>query len=1067
MRKRKSMGPEYRAFVCSTYEDLREHRGFVIDSLRRAGFDVEAMEVWTPNPGEPKTVARDRVAACDLCVVLLAHRRGYVPRGDLESITQQEYGCAVSKRIDVLVFMLDDDAPWPPRFVETHTDPEVERWRRELREKHVVGFFGLEPRSIEIGPAIARWIRDRRGMEPAHVPAPPPSEDFAAQVGTWLGKLNYRFCSRREIDRGLQWVMDHPAKQGSTVVRCVEGEAEIAQIEGLRQAVREEGALQGWLIVPLRISPSVRDELRKDEPGNISCYTFDELLDQHADFSKYFEWLEREITSRGIDKHYVTLACTKEEFDANGNKTGLAQYDEPSGGLGRYIDLWLQDRSKEHVSILGEFGTGKTWFALYYAWKALQRYREAVRNGVERPRLPLYIPLREYAKAVNVESLISDFFFRKHEIPLPGYSAFEELNRMGKLLLIFDGFDEMAARVDWEAIIENFWQLARVVVEGSKAILTCRKEHFTDAAEGRKLLRAELRDATARLTGQPPQFEVVEVKMFNKSQICQVLRNHGASDETIERILANEDLRDLARRPLLIEFILDALPGLQESVSLGISHVFRMALRQKLTRDIPEERTFTSLADKLYFFCEISWEMLREGRDVLHYEDFPDRVRDLFGERVRRQKELDHWRFDLARQGLLIRNAKGEYSPAHRSLIEFFAAYKLVAELGALAPEFVELSQQREPEVDPQLEPREYTWSEYFKREVIEGEGMKRIAPLARFVGEKIYEKDKSRSPVRLSKLTPNALVFAAGMVSREPAILQELCKLAWERTGTLARNAIELLRYLRDERAPIVASTLVKNCEGGFVPSGVAFVLGELRVSSEEVCHALQRTVEGFRDGGGVRPPAWWESAFALQKLGKIGINPERDEKAAVQYLAQHRPPGCSLEKAKDRFRGALRAATPREACMNQCDIITIAAHRDEIDASFLRQMISLTDFASDELGLRVYHVVWLCGYLHAEEAVPHLVLATNHPHSTVRNIAAEALSRIRVARPDVIAAMEKTLKDKYYRARFHAAWALWDLRSVNSIDKLSTAINNEGVPSVREAMERVRQLLEQFRRV
>jgi predicted NACHT family NTPase len=30
---------------------------------------------------------------------------------------------------------------------------------------------------------------------------------------------------------------------------------------------------------------------------------------------------------------------------------------------------------------------------------------------------------------------------------------------MGKLLLIFDGFDEMAARIDRQQMINNFWEL--------------------------------------------------------------------------------------------------------------------------------------------------------------------------------------------------------------------------------------------------------------------------------------------------------------------------------------------------------------------------------------------------------------------------------------------------------------------------------------------------------------------------------------------------------------------------------------------------------------------------------
>jgi predicted NACHT family NTPase len=187
---------------------------------------------------------------------------------------------------------------------------------------------------------------------------------------------------------------------------------------------------------------------------------------------------------------------------------------------------------------LGEFGTGKTWFAFHYAGKALERYREAQRQGLERPRLPPVIPLRDYAKAVSVESLFSEFFFRKHEIGLLGYSAFEQLNRMGRLLLIFDGFDEMAARIDRQQMINNFWEMAKVVVPGSKAILTCRTEHFPEAQEGRALLNAELQASTAKLTGEPPQFEVLELEPFSDEQIRQVF-GFKASPATVEEVLSN------------------------------------------------------------------------------------------------------------------------------------------------------------------------------------------------------------------------------------------------------------------------------------------------------------------------------------------------------------------------------------------------------------------------------------------------------------------------------------------------------------------------------------------------
>ena len=73
-------------------------------------------------------------------------------------------------------------------------------------------------------------------------------------------------------------------------------------------------------------------------------------------------------------------------------------YGEADGWIDGYVDMWLDDPAKEHLSILGEFGTGKTWFSLHYAWVAMQRYRQAKKRGIERPRVPIVVPLRDYAK---------------------------------------------------------------------------------------------------------------------------------------------------------------------------------------------------------------------------------------------------------------------------------------------------------------------------------------------------------------------------------------------------------------------------------------------------------------------------------------------------------------------------------------------------------------------------------------------------------------------------------------------------------------------------------------------
>ncbi|MEP0930254.1 hypothetical protein NC974_24985 [Leptolyngbya sp. SLC-A1] len=301
---------------------------------------------------------------------------------------------------------------------------------------------------------------------------------------------------------------------------------------------------------------------------------------------------------------------------------------------------------------------------------------------------------------------------------------------MGKLLLIFDGFDEMAARVDRQQMINNFWELAQAVVPGAKAILTCRTEHFPEAKEGRALLNAELKASTANLTGESPQFEVLELEKFSDDQIRRVF-SFKTNEQTVIQVMGNPQLLDLARRPVMTELILAALPDIEAGKPIDLARVYLYAVRHKMQEDIRNGRTFTSLADKLYFLCELSWEMLSTERMSINYRLIPDRIRRLFPNVVQEDKTLDHWHHDMMGQTMLIRNADGDYSPAHRSLLEFFVAYKLVAQLGVLADDFAEVAREQSHLASTNPEP--YTWSGYFKRQMGENDEPVAITPLSRF----------------------------------------------------------------------------------------------------------------------------------------------------------------------------------------------------------------------------------------------------------------------------------------------------------------------------------------------
>jgi WD40 repeat protein len=619
---------------------------------------------------------------------------------------------------------------------------------------------------------------------------------FAQQIFDWFGALDFTAegLPRRE-SKYVEWIIRVPARRrfDRVLIRATIHEAGLSDLDSLRRGVAQLRVDEGWLVTNLWVNQSVRQALNKsDDDRNLDCLTFDELIDRDADFTPYLDWLEREIRKREIDRYYVALGCTKGEFDVDTRTLrGTSKYSVADGGIDRYIDRWLENPVTEHVSILGEFGTGKTWFAFHYAGKCLQAYREAKSKGMPRPRLPLVIPLRDYAKALDVENVLAGFFYTQHNIRLNS-DVFDRLNRMGKLLLIFDGFDEMADKIDTQKMTDNFWELAKVVTPNAKVILTCRTEHFPKGEDERDNFEGKRLPSNANKIAVAPKFETLELLKFDDEQIREVL-SRRTNSATVELVMANSQLLDLLRRAVMAEFVLEALPEIEAGKPIDLARVYLYAVRHKMERDITTGRTFTSLADKLYFLCELAWEMLSENKMSINYREFPDRLRVLFKDEVKEQKHLDHWHYDMMGQTMLIRNDDGDYSPAHRSLLEFFVAYKFAAELGLLADDFLEIAKDQSG-IDEISRPKFYVWSSYWQRDINDSGERKLIPPMNKFIPE-----------------SPGKLRDTFGRNPLTKAVLDLLLDiLKWKENDLFAKALCEdyLLRLINFTKGELAAET-------------------------------------------------------------------------------------------------------------------------------------------------------------------------------------------------------------------------------------------------------------------
>ena len=154
-----------RIYISSTYSDLVEHRQQVYDILRKMRYDVIAMEDYLATDRRPLDKCLADVASCDVYVGIFAWRYGYIPPSQERSITELEYRQAGESGLERLIFLLDEDAPWPRKYMDEVTGDEergqrIKALRQELMTAHLLQFFkSPEKLAGQVAASVAKWAK--------------------------------------------------------------------------------------------------------------------------------------------------------------------------------------------------------------------------------------------------------------------------------------------------------------------------------------------------------------------------------------------------------------------------------------------------------------------------------------------------------------------------------------------------------------------------------------------------------------------------------------------------------------------------------------------------------------------------------------------------------------------------------------------------------------------------------------------------------------------------------------------------------------------------------------------
>lgn len=129
-------------FVSSTYEDLVPYRDEVERCIIRMNQTIRGMEFFGSNPESPLEVCLKTVRESKIYVGIIGMRYGSILDESGKSFTELEYEEAVKNSIPSLIYILDENHPIAPKFMDTGEKARrLEDFKARLRRTHVVSSF--------------------------------------------------------------------------------------------------------------------------------------------------------------------------------------------------------------------------------------------------------------------------------------------------------------------------------------------------------------------------------------------------------------------------------------------------------------------------------------------------------------------------------------------------------------------------------------------------------------------------------------------------------------------------------------------------------------------------------------------------------------------------------------------------------------------------------------------------------------------------------------------------------------------------------------------------------------
>ncbi|MEV4416675.1 pentapeptide repeat-containing protein [Catellatospora sp. NPDC049609] len=333
----------------------------------------------------------------------------------------------------------------------------------------------------------------------------------------------------------------------------------------------------------------------------------------------------------------------------------------------------LDSEDGRFLLLLGDFGRGKT-----FALRELAR-----RIPQELPRLtPIFIELRTLDKAHTIDGLVAAHL-ANHGHDDIDLKAFRYMLSHGRIVLIFDGFDELVARATYVRAAEHLQRLLGAAEGRAKVVVASRTQHFQTHAQVFNVIG----DARGL-----PQRRILSVEDLSPDQIRRLLvARYGGDEQAAERRISLltqiGDLINLARNPRMLGFIADlaeeqlrSVVSARGTVSAAAlyGHILNSWLRHEeaRTQDIAGVPVGLSLDDLWIAVTRLAIRMWESDEALIGHDELGDVARTLTGLAAGHlsAEQIAH---AVGAGSLLYRTDDGLFGFIHGSVMEWLIARRI------------------------------------------------------------------------------------------------------------------------------------------------------------------------------------------------------------------------------------------------------------------------------------------------------------------------------------------------------------------------------------------------------